>query len=37
MRIYIIANDGIMLCRKTPATVNDGEIDDGAGGGRTRR
>jgi hypothetical protein len=26
MRIYIIANDGIMLCRKAPATVNDGEI-----------
>ena len=26
MRIYIIANDGIMLCREAPATVNDGEI-----------
>ena len=26
MRIYIIANDGIMLCRKAPATVNDGEF-----------
>ena len=26
MRVYIIANDGIMLCRKAPATVNDGEI-----------
>src|SRR5215469_13736910 len=26
MRIYIIGNDGITLCRKTPATVNDGEI-----------
>jgi hypothetical protein len=26
MRIYIIANDGIMLCRKAPATVSDGEI-----------
>ena len=26
MRIYIIANDGIMLCRKAPAAVNDGEI-----------
>jgi hypothetical protein len=26
MRIYIIGNDGITLCRETPATVNDGEI-----------
>jgi hypothetical protein len=26
MRIYIIGNDGITLCRKPPATVNDGEI-----------
>ena len=26
MRISIIGNDGIMLCRKVPATVNDGEI-----------
>ena len=26
IRIYIIGNDGIMLCRKVPATVNDGEI-----------
>src|SRR4029077_19477739 len=26
MRIYIIASDGITLCRKAPATVNDGEI-----------
>src|SRR5215467_2871583 len=26
MRIYIIANDGITLCREAPATVNDGEI-----------
>jgi hypothetical protein len=26
MRIYIIANDGIMLCRKAPATVNEGEF-----------
>ena len=25
MRIYIIGNDGITLCRKAPATVNDGE------------
>jgi hypothetical protein len=26
MRIYIIANDGITLCREPPATVNKGEI-----------
>ena len=26
MRIYIIGNDGITLCRKAPATVSDGEI-----------
>ena len=26
MRIYIIGNDGITLCRTAPATVNDGEI-----------
>jgi hypothetical protein len=26
MRIYIIGNDGITLCRKAPATVYDGEI-----------
>jgi Protein of unknown function (DUF3489) len=26
MRIYIIGNDGIGLCREPPATVNDGEI-----------
>jgi hypothetical protein len=26
MRIYIIGNDGITLCRKAPATVGDGEI-----------
>src|ERR1700741_1557825 len=26
MRIYIIGSDGIMLCRKAPATINDGEI-----------
>ena len=26
MRIYIIGNDGIALCRKAPATLNDGEI-----------
>ena len=30
MRIYIIANDGIMLCREAPATVNDGEIAVGS-------
>ena len=26
MRIYIIGNDGIMLCGEAPATVNEGEI-----------
>jgi hypothetical protein len=26
MRIYIIGNDGITLCREVPATVNDGEV-----------
>ena len=26
MRTYIIGNDGIALCRETPATVNDGEM-----------
>src|SRR6266403_4325071 len=26
MRVYIIGSDGIMLCRKAPATLNDGEI-----------
>src|ERR1700749_1844881 len=26
MRVYIIGNDGITLCRTPPATVNDGEI-----------
>ena len=26
MRIYIIGNDGIILCREPPATVNEGEI-----------
>ena|SRR6516165_4710578 len=26
MRIYIIGNDGITLCRAAPVTVNDGEI-----------
>jgi hypothetical protein len=26
MRVYIIGNDGITLCRKASATVNDGEI-----------
>ena len=26
MRVYIIGNDGITLCREAPTTVNDGEI-----------
>jgi hypothetical protein len=26
MRIYIIGNDGITLCREAPATVTEGEI-----------
>ena len=26
MRVYIISNDGITLCRKAPSAVNDGEI-----------
>jgi hypothetical protein len=26
MRIYIIGNDGITLCHKAPAPLNDGEI-----------
>jgi hypothetical protein len=26
MRVYIISNDGITLCRKASATLNDGEI-----------
>src|ERR1700743_711209 len=26
MSVYIICNDGITLCRKASATVNDGEI-----------
>ena len=26
MRIYIIGNDGITLCREAPATVSEGEI-----------
>ena len=26
MRIYLIGNDGIALCREAPAAVNDGEI-----------
>src|ERR1700726_1666968 len=26
MRVYIIGNDGITLCRTAPPTVNDGEI-----------
>ena len=30
MRVYIIGNDGIALCRKASATVNDGEIAVGS-------
>jgi hypothetical protein len=30
MRIYIIGNDGITLCRKAPATVKKGEIAVGS-------
>jgi hypothetical protein len=26
MRIYIVGNDAITLCREAPAAVNDGEI-----------
>ena len=26
MRIYIIGNDGISLCREAPATINNGEV-----------
>ena len=26
MRIYMIGNDGITLCREPPATVSEGEI-----------
>ena len=26
MRVYIIGNDGITLCREAPATVNDGVV-----------
>jgi hypothetical protein len=26
MRVYIIGNDGITLCREAPAAVNEGEI-----------
>jgi hypothetical protein len=26
MRVYIIGNDGITLCRETPAALNEGEI-----------
>jgi len=26
MRVYIIGNDGITLCRKAPATVDDGRL-----------
>ena len=27
MRVYIIGNDGITLCREPPAAVNEGEIE----------
>src|SRR3954451_14173048 len=37
MRIYIIANDGITLCREPPATVNKGEIAVASRGGVARR
>jgi len=30
MRIYLIGNDGITLCREAPATVNEGEIAVGS-------
>ena len=30
MRVYIIGNDGITLCRTALATVNDGEIAVGS-------
>src|SRR5258708_32665912 len=30
MRVYIIGNDGISLCRKAPATVTDGEVAVGS-------
>src|SRR5580700_8243429 len=26
MRVYVIGNDGILLCREPPAAVNEGEI-----------
>src|SRR5258708_6401938 len=32
MRVYIIGNDGITLCRTAPATVNNGEIGGGSNG-----
>jgi hypothetical protein len=30
MRVYIIGTDGITLCRKASATINDGEIAVGS-------
>src|SRR6266404_4760150 len=30
MRVYIIGDDGITLCRKAPATVHDGEVAVGS-------
>jgi hypothetical protein len=34
MRVYIIGNDGITLCREAPTAVNDGEIAVASGVGR---
>ena len=36
MRVYIIGNDGITLCRKAPVTVNGGEIAVASNGGAAR-
>ena len=33
MRIYIIGNDGITLCREPPATVNKGDVAVASEGG----
>ena len=30
MRVYIIGDDGIMLCHGTPTAVNEGEISVGS-------
>ena len=37
MRIYIIGNDGIALCREAPTAVNDGEIVVASNDGTARR